>query len=79
MYIRTVGGSIVEVEPRFVEGTYTGFIKIGSNYVYSYKDSTILGDEELAAIKKVVSRELKEAKTVNYYLKNLARTLHLID
>lgn len=77
MYIRTKEGSIVEVKPRIVDGRYVGFEGIDTYYTYDYKDSTILSAEELAAIKEVVSRELKDDDVVSRSLERLAQTLHI--
>ena len=77
MYIRTKEGSIVEVEPRIVDGRYVGFEGIDTYYTYDYEDSTILSAEELAAIKKVVNRYLKDDDVVSRSLERLARTLHI--
>ena len=77
MYIRTKEGSIVEVKPRIVDGRYVGFEGIDTYYTYDYEDSTILSAEELAAIKEVVSRELKDDDVVSRSLERLARTLHI--
>lgn len=76
MYIRTKEGSIVEVKPRIVDGRYVGFEGIDTYYTYEYEDSTILSAEELAAIKEVVRRELKD-DVVGRSLERLAQTLHI--
>lgn len=43
-------GRLVEVEPRFNCGSYTGFCGKDSNNVYSYEEADILSDTEIRAI-----------------------------